>query len=246
MNFIIFDLEFNQLQLKNKTKSNTDNLKQEIIQLGALKVDKNLEIISTFNTLIKPTVNTTIHPYIENLTNITNEKVLKSPTFPQVYDKFLNFLREDEHILCVWGKSDIKELFKNIRFHNLSHENISNKYIDIQHHATKYFNLPKGCKISLINAIECLNINITNPLHDAYNDTCYTYEVFKKINNSDITPLTYNFNSSKREISTKTQIDITGLLNQFKKMYNKQLTEEEISMIKLAYKMGATKQFLLK
>ena len=93
MNYIIFDLEFNQLYTKknaetqdstieepiniyneskqkntknkyteNYEKSNThiDNksveMPFEIIQIGALKLNEDLEIISTFERLIKPSL----------------------------------------------------------------------------------------------------------------------------------------------------------------------------------------------
>lgn len=248
MNYIIFDLEFNQEHPKNKisTPDTKERLSLEIIQIGALKLNLNLETISTFNTLINPTVHTIIHPYVQYLTKITDEQISSSKTFPNVYTDFLNFIGEDEFILCVWGTSDIKELIKNINFHKLTHSSLSKKYIDIQSHASKYFNAPKGSKIGLRNAIELLNINIIGEFHDAYNDACYTAEAFKRIYNSTITPLIYNFNSSKRNVHTKEKIDINGLIHQFEKMYNRQLSKDEIDMIKLAYNMGRTKQFIVK
>ena len=43
----------------------------EIIQIGALKLNENLETISTFDSLIKPTIYKYIHPFVANLTKIT-------------------------------------------------------------------------------------------------------------------------------------------------------------------------------
>lgn len=70
MNYIIFDLEFNQNHPDNKDVA-TPNLIFEIIQIGALKINSNFEVIDNFNKLVKPTVYSTIHPYVEKLTNIT-------------------------------------------------------------------------------------------------------------------------------------------------------------------------------
>ena len=52
MNYIIYDLEFNQPLSKDNSIS---DLTFEIIQIGALKLNENLEVISTFNKLVKPT-----------------------------------------------------------------------------------------------------------------------------------------------------------------------------------------------
>jgi len=39
-------------------------------------------------------------------------------------------------------------------------------------------------------------------------------------------------------------IDVDALIYQFEKMYSREMTEEEKSIIILAYKMGKTNQFL--
>lgn len=248
MSYIIFDLEFNQQYPKDKSLTNAikKGLLLEIIQIGGLKLNNNFETISIFNSLINPTVHTIIHPYVKNLTGITNERLSSSKTFPEVYKDFLDFIGDNETILCVWGTADIKELIKNTNFYNLSYSSLSKKYIDIQSLASKYFNTPKGTKISLRNAIELLNINITGEFHDAYNDAYYTAEVFKKLHNPTITPLIYNFNLSRRHIHHKEKINLDGLINQFEKMYNRQMSKDEIDMIKLAYNMGRTKQFIIR
>ncbi|WP_341421131.1 hypothetical protein [Clostridium magnum] len=44
----------------------------------------------------------------------------------------------------------------------------------------------KGVNIGLHNAIELLHIPVKKQFHNAFNDACYTVEVFKKIYNKDI------------------------------------------------------------
>lgn len=247
MNYIIYDLEFNQRSnnsIQNEIdKSNT--IPFEIIQIGALKLNKNFETISTFNALIKPTIYINIHPYIENLTKITNAKINSCKNFVHVYEDFLQFIGVDETLLCVWGTTDIKELVRNMKFYDLSTSYIS-KYIDIQKYASKYLKAPKNSKIGLRNAVELLNIPIKGEFHDAFNDAYYTAEVFKLVYSYvDIIPIAYTHNTSKRVSKPKEKVDITSLINQFEKLYNRKMSEEERSIIKLAYMMGKTKQFIL-
>jgi DNA polymerase III epsilon subunit-like protein len=243
MNYIIFDLEFNQKHPDDKNVKSPP-LMFEIIQIGALKLNENLETISSFNALIKPTVHTIIHPYIEELTSITTNEVNLCETFPEIYKKFLDFIGSNNIVLGVWGSDDIKQFIKNIRFHNLSDSNLPKKYIDIQKYTSKYCSYPKGCKIGLKKAVELFNIVSNSEFHNALNDAYYTSEVFKHIINDKIEPKFYSYPSSKRQTPIKESINTIALINQFKKIYGREMSNEEQEIIKLAYIMGKTKQFI--
>ena len=260
MNYIIYDLEFNQknynsteamtnpIEAMNNSPEaeivNNSSIPFEIIQIGALKLDENLQTISTFNTLIKPTVYRTIHPFVENLTKITDDKVASCKDFVHAYEDFLKFIGNDEIILCVWGSVDIKELVRNIKFYNLSTSYVY-KYIDIQKYLSKYLKAPAKSRVGLRNAIDLLNIPIEGEFHDAFNDAHYTAEVFKIIHNENIKPMIYTPAPTRRISQPKEKIDTFALINQFEKMYNREMSEEEKSIIKLAYMMGKTKQFII-
>jgi DNA polymerase III epsilon subunit-like protein len=239
MNYIIYDLEFNQ-------KSADSVLPFEIIQIGALKLNENFETVSVFNTLIKPTVHTAIHPFIENLTGINDSMVSIYKKFPQVYEDFIRFIGTDEIVLCVWGSVDIKELLRNIKFHKLPALSNLKLYIDVQHYATKYLKAPKGFRIGLKNAVELLNISSENEFHDAFNDAYYTSEVFKIIYDDTVIPKIYNpVSTPGRASKPKEIVDEKALIKQFEKMYNREMSFDEKSIIKLAYLMGKTRQFII-
>lgn len=244
MNYIVFDLEFNQkYALENNIPS---PISFEIIQIGALKLNDKLNVISTFNTFVKPTVYTEIHPYIVNLTKITTEKVSLSKPFPNIYKDFINFIGDDDTTFCTWGTADIKELNRNIEFHKLDSNVIPKKFIDVQKIASIHTKASKGIRIGLSNAIEVFNIPLNGVFHDAFNDAYYTSEIFKKLYSSDLKPSLYNNKSdNKRTVETKKIIDTDSLIAQFEKMYNREMTYEEKTMIKLAYIMGKTNQFLI-
>lgn len=179
MFYIIYDLEFNQKYPidAEELKSDIKSIPFEIIQIGALKLNKALEVVDTFNSFIQPTLYKVIHPYVENLTKITTEQVSSYPTFPKVYNEFLSFIGNDETILSVWGTADLSELYKNIYFHDLPITSLPKNYIDIQHHASKHFKNPKGSRIGLKTCVELLNIDVNGEFHDALNDAHYTSEV---------------------------------------------------------------------
>ena len=247
MNYIIFDLEYNQ---QHPDDINTSEAKPPllfvIIQIGAIKFTKDLKTLSTFNSLVKPNIHEKLHPYVENLTKINIEYLNSSKNFKSVYKEFINFIGKEEHILVVWGNSDIKELIRNIEFYNLDVSKISNKYIDIQNYTSKLFKLPKGQKISLKNAVEALNIPIEGDFHDAFFDAHYTAEIFKSVYSKKLSPSIFIKSTEKRPKVKKEKLDSEALIKEFEKIYNRKMSKEEVKMIRLAYFMGKTKQFLLK
>ena len=240
MEYIVFDLEFNQGFDKKLNKTVSDEkCPFEILQIGAVKLDADLNIIDTFNTFVKPNIYKEIHPFIKKMTNIIHEDVKDAPNFPQAFNNFKEFMNNDKNILCVWGNGDLKELYRNIKYYNLSTENLSNTYINVQHHASIYFNNPTGKSIGLQNAITLLELNQDKSYHNALNDAYYTSLVFKKIFNNDIETKNYSFdNESKKKTTTKRKVTYDNIFNEFKKILNRDLNKEEKKIIHLAYKMG--------
>ena len=209
MEYIVFDLEFNQGFDKKLNKTVSDEkCPFEILQIGAVKLDADLNIIDTFNTFVKPNIYKEIHPFIKKMTNIIHEDVKDAPNFPQAFNNFKEFMNNDKNILCVWGNGDLKELYRNIKYYNLSTENLSNTYINVQHHASIYFNNPTGKSIGLQNAITLLQLNQDKSYHNALNDAYYTSLVFKNIFNDKIETKKYTFdNDSKKNPPTKRKVN---------------------------------------
>ena len=249
MEYIVFDLEFNQGFDKtlNKTVSN-ERCPFEIIQIGAIKLDSNFNMIDTFNKYVKPEIYKDIHPFIQDMTGITKSDVKDASNFPQVYKEFKKFISSKKSVLCVWGTSDLKELYRNVNYYNLPSKTLPKSYINIQEYASKYFKNPTGKSIGLQNAISILGIEQNRSYHDALNDAYYTTQVFIKINNPDIVPDVYIYtpvkpSQSKHKI--KKEIDYEKLFKEFEKILERQLTKEDKKIIDLAYKMGKTNQFII-
>lgn len=249
MEYIIFDLEFNQGFDKtlNKTVSN-ERCPFEIIQIGAIKLDSNFNMIDTFNAYVKPEIYKDIHPFIKKMTNITEDDVKDAESFPQVFKDFKKFMSSKKNILVVWGTGDLKELYRNVNYYDLPSKLLPKSYINIQEHASKYFNNPAGKSIGLQNAISILGLNQDKSYHNALNDAYYTAQIFIKINNPSIVPDVYIYtpiklSQSKRK--SRKEVDYEKLFNEFEKILERSLTKEEKKIIDLAYKMGRTNQFVI-
>ena len=245
MNYIVFDLEFNQSFNFGKEHSipTRPACPFEIIDLGAVKLDENLKVVGNFDHLVKPKIYTRLHPFVKKITGIKKSDLKSAKSFKEVYREFVDFIGSNA-VLCVWGTADIKELLRNIEYHKLDTSPIPDKYIDVQRHANRYLEQPANTSVGLGNAVKLLNIPEELGYHNAFNDAHYTAEVFTKIHDKNIKPETYSLYRKKQPDNTwKTNLDMNKLVEQFEKMFNREMTVEDKAVIKLAYKMGYTKQF---
>ncbi len=120
--FTILDFEFNQAFSMNNGKDMVNpKCRFEIIQIGAVKVDDNYDIVDEFNILIKPNIYPNIHPFVEKITGFTDKDFKYKPYFPEAFKKFRRFLGNDT-LLGTWGYSDIRALFRNLTYYNIATE----------------------------------------------------------------------------------------------------------------------------
>ena len=241
MNYIVFDLEFNQafdFKTGSYSKSNPE-CPFEIIQIGAVKLNSNFDTIGEFNCYIKPVIYKRLHPYVEKITGITQEIMENGINFNSAYEEFSTFVSKDD-ILCSWGGDDVKALFRNIRYHKLSSSAMPDKYMNIQSFATTYLKYEPGKAIGLKNAVELLELQIESDFHNALNDAMYTAEIFKIVRPEIL--ITEKFKPSdikcKKTSPSKKLINTKGLFKYFSQSLDRELTAEEKAIIRTAYKFG--------
>ena len=73
MKYIIYDIEYTAWEGSLQRNWSFDFEEQEVIQIGAVMIEFDtidLQIISTFNEFVKPTINPNLSNYISNLTGI--------------------------------------------------------------------------------------------------------------------------------------------------------------------------------
>ena len=127
MSLVILDLEWNTAFCKELGK-----YVNEIVEFGAIKLDKSLKVIDTFSTLVKPTVAKGIHPHVQKLLNIDFKEIQNAKhTFPYVLDDFAEFLGDST--LLTWSTTDLHTLIDNCGLHFLD-ENLPfiKSYCDLQ------------------------------------------------------------------------------------------------------------------
>lgn len=84
---MVSDLEWNSAYYHKKGA-----FINEIIEIGAVKLDENLNVISTFETVIKPTTGAKLRGFVKELTHITNDDLKRGKTFSSAISDFSVFL----------------------------------------------------------------------------------------------------------------------------------------------------------
>lgn len=188
MTYIVLDFEFNQAyDFDSNTKGESNpKCRFEIMQIGAVKLNDNFEMVGSFNELIKPQIYKRIHPHVKKITGFDDSDFINCKNFVEVYNDFKEFIGEGSPLLCVWGNSDIRALYRNLTYYNLIKSPIIIQYVDVQSIATKYLNYSRGGAIGLKNAVDLLSIETEECYHNAYYDALYTSEVFKKVKTDNI------------------------------------------------------------
>lgn len=177
MNYIVLDLEWNQAPGKIDKGC---GVPFEIVEIGAVKLDKKLRVVDKYEQIIKPQIYRTIHYMTSKIVHLDEEALSKGRPFPEVMEEFLKWCGND-YRFCIWGTLDLTELQRNMCYYGM--DELTTKplpFLDIQ----KLYSLAyEDGKIrrALEFAIDELNISKEEAFHRAYSDAFYTALVFERI-----------------------------------------------------------------
>lgn len=180
MNYVVFDLEWNQ--------SNTGQEEEvarfpfEIVEIGAVKLDESGECQDEFTELIRPQVYKVMHRVTEKLIGLRMSELQDYECFPQIAKQFEDWCGED-FVFCTWGTLDLMELQRNRKFYGMEPLSAGPiPYLDAQKLFALTFDLEEPKKRrSLEDAVDYLKIKKDIPFHRALSDAYYTGKVFQVI-----------------------------------------------------------------
>ncbi len=191
MNYIVMDLEWNQSY--NGHMGEHPRMPFEIIEIGAVKVDKNLNIIDEYSSLIKPKIYKKLHSKIRTILNYDEDDLSLGRGFKEVCSEFLDWCGKD-YIFCTWGPMDLTELQTNMDFYYMDKLPRPLKFLNLQSiyaSVTNTSGTPQSMS-KLEKAVSEMNIPENEPFHTALNDARYTALVMKEMKAKNINQL-YSF-----------------------------------------------------
>jgi len=108
---IIIDLEWNHPARGQKRYYDLPN---EIIQIGAAKIDMQANVLDRFSITIKPVYYRKLNKEVADLTLLTNADLEKGVSFVEAVESFRSWCGED-FVFISWSPSDGIELSRNCR-----------------------------------------------------------------------------------------------------------------------------------
>ena len=171
--FILYDLE--------ATCWRTSRPKRvEIIEVGAVKVNENLEIVSEFCAFVRPMMHPVISKFCTSLTSIRQSDVDRAPLFDEVMEEYEDWMGVGTHdvIPMSWGEFDKRQLNTDAHLHN-----IQLGWLDAHVCFQKHYGKWKASKnqIGLKNALETEEISWSGTEHRAIDDARNMAELFCKV-----------------------------------------------------------------
>lgn len=181
MNYIIFDLEWNQCPYG--TEYENPRIPFEIIEIGAVKLNDSFEIVNEFNSLIKPRVYKHLHNHIRQMLNYDEIILRNGKPFEVVCKDFQEWCGTD-YIFGTWGTSDLTQLQKNMDYYYMNNISEPFPYYDIQAIFGEYYPELGACKLE--KAVSEMGLPIDGCYHTAINDARYTAQVFQRLSKKNL------------------------------------------------------------
>lgn len=180
MNYIVFDLEWNNAY-NYRLKSGMN----EIIEIGAVKLDENLKVLDTFKQLIKPQISKKLGSRVKNLTHITIEEINRyGVSFNDAFDMFERWCSDGDNLFLTWSRSDLYTLAANFKyFDDCAYISFIKKYADAQEYCMSFIEGANAShQISLEHCAEIFEINVDDVnFHRALEDCMITAYCFKEV-----------------------------------------------------------------
>lgn len=127
-------------------------LVQEIIEIGAVRLNGYGEVKGTFERFVRPKINPYLSSFCTELTSIRQEDVNRARYFPEVVEDFQDWAEvfDEDYVLCSWGDFDKKALISDCKLHGVDYDWVES-YINLkeQYRQLKRLKQPRGLKATV-------------------------------------------------------------------------------------------------
>lgn len=180
MQYIVMDLEWNNTYAKK-----ANGYINEIIEIGAVKLDSELECVDTFSCIIRSQIGKKLRGSVKRLTHLTNDDINSGVPFTKAFSIFRKWIGSDESVIFTWGDGDVRVLLENFKYLNgIKVIPFLDKYCDLQKAFQREHKSVKGQQTGLLAAAEMLGIDPEMYIHHrALGDSMLTADILKKIFN---------------------------------------------------------------
>ncbi len=177
--YICLDLEM--CELTSKQRKSVKGMRSEVIQIGAVMLDENLNCISQFSSFVKPEYGQ-ISETISLLTGINPETVEHADSFTTAFYKLVCWAGNDDITTFCWSTSDYSQLWDEIYIKAKNHDEYRNflkTFVDLQAIFGRL--LKAEYSISLDTALKYCHLKFNGQRHSAIFDAFNTARILFKL-----------------------------------------------------------------
>lgn len=180
MNYIVLDMEWNQSYPRSGEDGSKRKIRNEIIEIGAVKLDAGMNCVATYKRLIKPVFVKRLNSHVKKITGITSKMLESGGFFPDVIREFREWCGSDRSIIT-WGYDDVPMLLGCLRMYGLDTDWVGSWY-NLQVIFNSQTDGSKNQR-SLKSAMEHFGLSMDeeHPWHDALNDAAYTAMICQRL-----------------------------------------------------------------
>lgn len=208
MNYIVFDLEWNQSATGMEPE--VARLPFEIVEIGAVKLDGQRRRLGEFHRLVRPKIYKQFHQYTGEMLSITMKELAQGMSLKRAAGEFLDWCGEKPYVFCTWGDQDLMELARNMAFYGmkpLSEGPIP--FLDVQ----KLFSISQEgnhLKRSLSHGVTAMNISKNIPFHRALGDARYTAGILQKLPEEVLSYYSYDIYHPPKDRASEIHVEDAG------------------------------------
>lgn len=176
--YVVVDLEM--CRVPSGRRTDKFHWKNETIQIGAILLDENLEVVDDFVTYVAPQYGF-IDDYINKLTGISRGDLVNAPSFKEALTKFVEWIPHDSKVVS-WSDNDKRQICREIEAKDViisRMEDILEEWIDCQKIFGDRMNSTRCYKLS--EALVAADITYEDGAHDGKVDAYNAALLFAKM-----------------------------------------------------------------
>ena len=176
-NLVLFDLEWNigyKPYIFNY-HGVQQTFRGEIIEIGAVKIDEDANVLDTFSIHLRPRIFRTLQHHIAKVTGLTQADLDRGEPIVQGLRRFMQWCGPDAEF-AEWGMDDVPVLKQNLFLCNID-ESRPTVWYDLQQVFLREHPRKEGEGMTLESVVTRMGIPMERQFHDALSDTLYTADV---------------------------------------------------------------------
>lgn len=155
----------------------------EIIQIGAVKLNEDFDYIDQFSRFVSPRYGR-IDYFITQLTDIRQQDVCKASSLSDVLVEMMKWIGDDTPTFFSWSDTDYYQIRDEIHAKRMDFENMEwllekENWVDYQQTVSRKFGFDRQLKLS--DALDLTDIDVEGRLHDGLADAFNTAMMIAKL-----------------------------------------------------------------